>query len=112
MPGKAFCDYYSSVSQAFTNAVSGLKPELGEDWTVRVKVNSKYTISDKLNWNALQEYLFDRLNNNQFKLVPEVTDTPVSPPQPFTDREKFEKMKEDYPFLTQLSFDLELEPEA
>jgi DNA polymerase-3 subunit gamma/tau len=107
-----FCDSYISSSPSFTNAIRRLKPELGENWTVHVRMDNKYPISDKLNWNALQEYLFKQLKNDQIKLVPNFVETPVAQAQPFTDKEKFEKMQQNYPLLQQLSIDLELEPES
>jgi len=107
-----FCDTYMSQSPSFANAIRRLRPRLAEDWIVHVNMDNKFPVQDKLNWNALQEYLFKQLKNNQIQLVPHFVDTPVAQAQPFTDKEKFEKMQQDYPFLQQLRIDLELEPET
>ncbi|HMM11304.1 MAG TPA: DNA polymerase III subunit gamma/tau [Bacteroidales bacterium] len=109
---KDFCDQYSTQSPSFANAIRRLKPVLGENWTVHIEMDNKYPVQDKLNWNALQEHLFRQLGNNQIQLVPVFVETPVAEPMPFTDKEKFEKMKQDFPSLRQLSIDLELEADS
>lgn len=107
-----FCDSYATQSPSYANAIRRLKPVLEENWTIKIKMDNKYPVSDKLNWNALQDYLFNQLNNNQLQLIPVFVDTPVAQAQPFTDKEKFQKLQDDYPFLRQLRIDLELEPES
>lgn len=107
-----FCDTYMSQSPSFANAIRRLKPKLAGDWIVDVIMDNKFPVQDKLNWNALQDYLFKQLKNNQIQIVPHFVDTPVAQAQPFTDKEKFEKMLQDYPYLQQLRIDLELEPET
>ncbi len=107
-----FCDTYMSQSPSFANAIRRLKPKLAGDWIVDVIMDNKFPVQDKLNWNALQVYLFKQLKNNQIQIVPHFVDTPVAQAQPFTDKEKFEKMLQDYPYLQQLRIDLELEPET
>lgn len=107
-----FCDTYISQSPSFANAIRRLKPKLAGDWIVNVSMDNKFPVQDKLNWNALQDYLFKQLKNNQIQIVPHFVDTPVAQAQLFTDKEKFEKMLQDYPYLQQLRIDLELEPET
>ncbi|MCE1201188.1 MAG: DNA polymerase III subunit gamma/tau [Bacteroidia bacterium] len=107
-----FCDSYAAQSPSYANAIRRLKPVLEENWTIKIKMDNKYPVSDKLNWNALQDFLFNQLNNNQLQLIPVFVDTPVAQAQPFTDKEKFQKLQDDYPFLRQLRIDLELEPES
>lgn len=107
-----FCDSYTAQSPSYANAIRRLKPVLEENWTIKIKMDNKYPVSDKLNWNALQDFLFNQLNNNQLQLIPVFVDTPVAQAQPFTDKEKFQKLQDDYPLLRQLRIDLELEPES
>lgn len=107
-----FCETYKTRSPSYATAISRLKPQLTDQWKVTIEMDNKFPVSDKLNWNALQEFLFKRLNNNQIQFVPVFTDSPVKHALPFTDKEKFEKMQQDYPFLQQLRADLELEPET
>ena len=57
---------------------------------------------------ALRHHLRNTLHNNQFKLVPELMERPAEI-EAYTDKDKFEKMAEERPFLKDLQTELKLE---
>jgi hypothetical protein len=57
---------------------------------------------------ALKHHLKQSLHNNQFQLKPELMDRPAEV-EAYTDKEKFEKMVEERPYLRDLQTELKLE---
>ena len=58
--------------------------------------------------SALKHHLKQSLHNNQFALKPEVMEHPAEI-EAYTDKDKFEKMVEERPFLRTLQTELKLE---
>ncbi len=105
---KAFADSYKKKSPSFAAAVEKYKPELADNFKVKMKVDNMFIAKDVLNMAALLEYLKKALNNNQ------ITIEPVLPGKKerkivLTDRERFEVMAKKYPGIRQLKEQLNLE---
>ncbi len=103
-----FANEYKAKSPTFGSAIEKYKPELADNFRIRMKVDNMIIAKDVLNMAALLEYLKKELNNNQ------ITIEPVLPGKKekkvvLTDREKFEVMAQKYPGIRQLKDQLNLE---
>lgn len=105
---KAFITYYKEKSPSFATSLSNYEPELAEGFEIKFKTDNSLIAEDKLNMNALHEYLKKALNNTFIRLSPEVTEKPKTLGA-YTDREKFEQMATKKPILRELKEKLNLE---
>ena len=105
---RRFATGYKAKSPTFGSAIEKYKPELAEQFKIRMKVDNMIIAKDVLNMAALLEFLKRELNNNQ------ITIEPILPGKKerkvvLTDREKFEAMAQKYPGIKQLKDQLNLE---
>ncbi|MDD4372765.1 MAG: DNA polymerase III subunit gamma/tau [Bacteroidales bacterium] len=107
---KAFVEDYKHISPSFATAIGRYEPQLKEDFVIDFTIDNSLIANDKLNMNALFDFLKNKLNNNQFKLNPIVAEKPQSAGA-YTDREKFEQMAQHRPYLMNLKQALNLETE-
>jgi len=107
---KAFVEDYKHISPSFATAIGRYEPQLKEDFVIDFTIDNNLIANDKLNMNALFDFLKNKLNNNQFKLNPIVAEKPQSAGA-YTDREKFEQMAQHRPYLMTLKQALNLETE-
>ncbi|PKP53299.1 MAG: DNA polymerase III subunit gamma/tau [Bacteroidetes bacterium HGW-Bacteroidetes-1] len=107
---KAFADSYKQTSPSFAMALLRYEPEIGPDHSIVFEVDNNIVIGDKLNMNALTEFLKTTLKNNQIKLSHKLVEKPAKN-EAFTDREKFEKMATHRPMLQLFKDELGLEAE-
>ncbi len=105
---QAFIDYYKGKAPSFTSSLSTYEPEKGEGFEIKFKTDNSLIAEDKLNMNALLDYLKKALNNTLIKLTPEVTEKPKKLAA-YTDKEKFEQMAGKKPMLRTLKEKLSLE---
>ncbi len=105
---KAFIAYYKEKSPSFATSLSNYEPELAEGYEIKFKTDNSLIAEDKLNMNALLDYLKKALNNTLIKLSPEVTEKPKTLGA-YTDKEKFEQMATKKPMLRELKEKLNLE---
>ena len=104
----SFANEYKAKSPTFGSAIEKYKPELADNFRIRMKVDNMIIAKDVLNMATLLEYMKKELNNNQ------ITIEPVLPGKKekkvvLTDREKFEVMAQKYPGIRQLKDQLNLE---
>jgi DNA polymerase-3 subunit gamma/tau len=104
----SFANEYKAKSPTFGSVIEKYKPELVDNFRIRMKVDNMIIAKDVLNMATLLEYLKKELNNNQ------ITIEPVLPGKKekkvvLTDREKFEVMAQKYPGIRQLKDQLNLE---
>jgi DNA polymerase-3 subunit gamma/tau len=97
-------------SPSFTNAISRYEPILNNDFEISFHVDNSLIINDKLNINALLEFLKARLKNTLIKLIPVLNEQPKEL-DAYTDKEKFEKLAAGRPILRTMKDQLNLETE-
>ena len=102
-----FVSRYKHESASFAAALSKYTPKaVGND--IHFSVDNKLFENDTEGMSALKHHLKNSLHNNQFKLVAEVMDRPAEIAA-YTDKDKFEKMVEERPYLRTLQTELKLE---
>jgi DNA polymerase-3 subunit gamma/tau len=103
-----FAKSYKTKSPTFGASVEKYKPELTDNFKIRMKVDNMIVAQDMLNMGALLEFLKKELNNNQITIEPVLPDKKERKIV-LTDREKFEAMAKKYPGIKQLKEQLNLE---
>ena len=103
-----FVNRYKVVSPNFAAALSKYNPKLGPNFEIHFNVDNMLFEHDTEGMTALRHHLRNTLHNNQFKLVPELMERPAEI-EAYTDKDKFEKMVEERPFLRDLQTALKLE---
>ena len=103
-----FVGRYKKISQSFVAAIGKYIPKLIGNSEIHFSVDNMLFERDTDGMNALKNHLKNTLNNNQFKLVPEVMERPAEI-EAYTDKDKFEKMVEERPYLRTLQTELKLE---
>ena len=103
-----FVNRYKVVSPNFAAALSKYDPKLGPNFEIHFNVDNMLFEHDTEGMTALRHHLRNTLHNNQFKLVPELMERPAEI-EAYTDKDKFEKMAEERPFLKDLQTELKLE---
>ena len=103
-----FVTRYKSISQSFAAAIGKYTPKLMGVSEIHFSVDNKLFEHDTDGMSALKNHLKNTLHNNQFKLVPEVMERPAEI-EAYTDKDKFEKMAVEQPFLRTLQTELKLE---
>ena len=103
-----FVGRYKSISQSFAAAIGKYTPKLIGTSEIHFSVDNMLFERDTDGMGALKNHLKNTLHNNQFKLVPEVMERPAEI-EAYTDKDKFEKMVEERPYLRTLQTELKLE---
>ena len=102
-----FLNRYKHISPNFAAALGKYTPKaIGNE--IHFSVDNKLFEQDTEGMSALKNHLKNSLHNNQFKLMPEVMERPAEI-EAYTDKDKFEKMAEEQPFLRMLQTELKLE---
>ncbi len=103
-----FVNRYKTVSPHFAAALGKYTPRLISDSEIHFSVDNLLFEHDTEGMSALKHHLKNSLHNNQFSLKPELTERPAEI-EAYTDKDKFEKMVEERPFLRTLQTELKLE---
>ena len=103
-----FVNRYKHTSASFAAAMGKYTPKLIGGSEIHFSVDNMLFEHDTEGMSALKNHLKNTLHNNQFKLVPEVMERPAEI-EAYTDKDKFEKMVEERPFLRTLQTELKLE---
>ena len=103
-----FVNQYKNVSPNFAAALGKYTPKLIGATEIHFSVDNKLFEHDIEGLAALKQSLKQSLHNNQFVLKSEVMERPTEV-EAYTDKDKFEKMVEERPFLRTLQTELKLE---
>jgi DNA polymerase-3 subunit gamma/tau len=103
-----FVNRYKNVSPNFAAALVKYSPRLIGNSEIHFNVDNLLFERDTEGMSALRHHLKQSLHNNQFQLKPEVMERPAEI-DAYTDKDKFEKMAEERPFLRTLQAELKLE---
>ena len=103
-----FINRYKTVSPNFAAALGKYTPKLIGATEIHFSVDNLLFEYDTEGISALKHHLKQSLHNNQFALKPEVMEHPAEI-EAYTDKDKFEKMVEERPFLRTLQTELKLE---
>ncbi len=103
-----FVNRYKIISPNFAAALVKYTPKLANGSEIHFSVDNMLFERDTEGMSALRNHLKNSLHNNQFNLVPELMERPAEI-EAYTDKDKFEKMVEERPFLRTLQTELKLE---
>ena len=103
-----FVNRYKNVSPNFAAALGKYTPKLIGNAEIHFSVDNKLFENDIEGMTALKKHLKNSLHNNQFALKPELMERPAEI-EAYTDKDKFEKMVEERPYLRTLQTELKLE---
>ena len=103
-----FVGKYKKISPNFAAGLGKYKPELKGEKEIHFHVDNKLFENDPEGMTALKSHLKNTLHNNQYDLIPEVMEKPVTI-EAYTDKEKFEKLAQAHPELRKLQKELRLE---
>ena len=103
-----FVDRYKNISPNFAAALGKYTPKLIGDSEIHFSVDNLLFEHDTEGMTALRHHLKQSLHNNQYQLKPEVMERPAEI-DAYTDKDKFEKMVEERPYLRTLQTELKLE---
>lgn len=103
-----FINRYKNISPDFAAAMGKYTPKLIGTSEIHFSVDNRLFENNTEGMTALKHHLKTSLHNNQFRLVPELMERPAEI-EAYTDKDKFEKMVEEHPFLRTLQTELKLE---
>ncbi len=103
-----FVNRYKNVSPNFAAALGKYTPKLIGASEIHFSVDNLLFERDTEGMSALKHHLKNSLHNNQYQLKPEVVERPAEI-EAYTDKDKFEKMVEERPYLRTLQTELKLE---
>ena len=103
-----FINRYKLISPSFAAALGKYTPKLGPSFEIHFNVDNMLFEQDTEGMSALRNHLKNSLHNNQFTLKPELMERPAEI-EAYTDKDKFEKMVEERPYLRTLQTELKLE---
>ena len=103
-----FVNRYKNISPNFAAALGKYTPKLIGNAEIHFSVDNLLFERDTEGMSVLKHHLKQSLHNNQFALKPEVMERPAEI-EAYTDKDKFEKMVEERPFLRTLQTELKLE---
>ena len=103
-----FVERYKHISPSFAAAIGKYTPQLGPKSEIHFNVDNLLFEQDTDGMSALKHHLKGSLHNNQFELKPQVMERPAEI-EAYTDKDKFEKMVEERPYLRTLQTELKLE---
>ena len=99
---------YEKHSPSFLAALSKYTPKLGPNFEIHFAVDNMLFEQEVDGMRFLRNHLKNSLHNNQYQLKPELMERPGEI-EAYTDKDKFEKMVEERPFLRTLQTELKLE---
>ena len=103
-----FVNRYKNISPNFAAAIGKYSPKLVGNSEIHFNVDNLLFEHDAEGINALKHHLKQCLHNNQYQLKPQLMERPAEI-EAYTDKDKFEKMVEERPFLRTLQTELKLE---
>ena len=103
-----FVNRYKNISPNFAAALGKYTPKLIGATEIHFSVDNLLFERDTEGMSALKHHLKQSLHNNQFQLKPNVMERPAEI-EAYTDKDKFEKMVEERPYLRTLQTELKLE---
>ena len=103
-----FVNRYKNISPNFAAALGKYTPKLIGKSEIHFSVDNLLFERDTEGITALKHHLKQSLHNNQYQLKPEVVERPAEI-EAYTDKDKFEKMVEERPYLRTLQTELKLE---
>ena len=103
-----FVNRYKNISPNFAAALGKYTPKLIGTSEIHFSVDNLLFEHDTEGMSALKHHLKQSLHNNQYQLKPEVMERPAEI-EAYTDKDKFEKMVEERPYLRTLQTELKLE---
>ena len=103
-----FVNRYKNISPNFAAALGKYTPKLIGNSEIHFSVDNLLFEHDTEGMAALKHHLKQSLHNNQYQLKPEVVERPAEI-EAYTDKDKFEKMVEERPYLRTLQTELKLE---
>jgi DNA polymerase-3 subunit gamma/tau len=103
-----FVNRYKNISPNFAAALGKYTPKLIGSSEIHFSVDNLLFEHDTEGMAALKHHLKQSLHNNQYQLKPEVVERPAEI-EAYTDKDKFEKMVEERPYLRTLQTELKLE---
>jgi DNA polymerase-3 subunit gamma/tau len=103
-----FVNRYKNVSPNFAAALGKYTPKLMGSAEIHFSVDNLLFEHDTEGMSALKHHLKNSLHNNQYQLKPELMERPAEI-EAYTDKDKFEKMVEERPYLRTLQTELKLE---
>ena len=103
-----FVNRYKNVSPNFAAALGKYSPKLMGSAEIHFSVDNLLFEHDTEGMTALKHHLKNSLHNNQYQLKPELMERPAEI-EAYTDKDKFEKMVEERPYLRTLQTELKLE---
>ena len=103
-----FVNRYKNISPNFAAALGKYTPNLIGATEIHFSVDNLLFERDTEGMSALRHHLKQSLHNNQYQLKPEVMERPAEI-EAYTDKDKFEKMVEERPYLRTLQTELKLE---
>ena len=103
-----FVNRYKNVSPNFAAALGKYTPKLLGTSEIHFSVDNLLFEHDTEGMSALKHHLKQSLHNNQYQLKPELMERPAEI-EAYTDKDKFEKMVEERPYLRTLQTELKLE---
>jgi len=103
-----FVNRYKNVSPNFAAALGKYTPKLMGNSEIHFSVDNLLFEHDTEGMTALKHHLKNSLHNNQYQLKPELMEHPAEI-EAYTDKDKFEKMVEERPYLRTLQTELKLE---
>ena len=106
-----FINRYKKIekhSPSFVAAISKYTPKLGPNFEIHFDVDNKLFEQETEAMGLLRNHLKKAFHNNQFELKPELMERPAEI-EAYTDKDKFEKMVEERPYLRTLQTELKLE---
>ena len=103
-----FVNRYKNISPNFAAALGKYTPKLLGSAEIHFSVDNLLFEHDMEGMSALKHHLKQSLHNNQFQLKPEVMERPAEI-EAYTDKDKFEKMVEERPYLRTLQTELKLD---
>ena len=103
-----FVNRYKNISPNFAAAFGKYTPRLIGSSELHFSVDNLLFERDTEGITALKHHLKQSLHNNQYQLKPEVVERPAEI-EAYTDKDKFEKMVEERPYLRTLQTELKLE---
>ena len=99
---------YEKHSPSFLAALSKYTPKLGPNFEIHFDVDNMLFEQEADGMRFLRNHLKNSLHNNQYQLKPELMERPGEI-EAYTDKDKFEKMVEERPYLRTLQTELKLE---
>jgi len=105
-----FISSYKNTAPGFTGALMRYEPILIENHVIKITLDNALLADDRLNMNALTDFLKKELKNTMISIQTNVVEKPKEIAA-YTDKEKFEKLAGIKPELNELKNQLGLEAE-